>query len=777
MASIQVLDQNTINKIAAGEVIERPASVVKELLENAIDAKATAVTVEIRDGGISFIRVTDNGCGISADEIPLAFLRHSTSKIRTVEDLFLVSSLGFRGEALSSIAAVAQVEVITRMQGSLTGTRYQIEGGVEKDTEEIGAPEGTTMIVRNLFYNTPVRKKFLRTAMTEGAHVGDLVEKIALSHPEISIRFIQNNQNKLYTSGNHSLKDIIYTVFGREITSNLLPIQITHEEISIEGFLGKPLIARNNRNFEHYFINGRYIKSNIICKAIEEAYKPFMMQHKYPFTMLQLRIEPELLDVNVHPTKMELRFQNGETIFHVIREGIKGILMEKELIPQISLEEKKQEKADRGKRLLIPEPFEKKRMGQMKQSGMQCRKNQIQYGDDPDRKKEWVGEEATAYNAEDGQNEIKGDLFGTMTEKAGRENPAREAKAESTVGEKSQKDVFKRNPVEENSLIRQSIESEVEREGFSVSSSIAAEKEGVLLGGNMQVTGFVDNFTNAASSPAGQIPENRVIVDNSNQDKTGSFAEKAEHCQIVDNLSRTEEKDSDENPVFSSIVDNLNTDLADSADKIQPKQMDLFEERLLAPESRSRHRLIGQLFDTYWLVEFQDQLYIMDQHAAHEKVLYEETMAALADRKTTSQMVDPPIILTLSGREEVLFERFRKAFTQIGFEIEHFGGREYAVRAVPDNLFCVAQKDLLMEMIDNLSEDMACGGLELICERVASMSCKAAVKGNHAMSISEADRLIDRLLTLENPYACPHGRPTIISMSKYELEKKFKRIV
>lgn len=740
MAAIQVLDQNTINKIAAGEVIERPASVVKELLENAIDAKATAVTIEIRDGGISFIRVTDNGCGISSDEIPLAFLRHSTSKIRTVEDLFLVSSLGFRGEALSSIAAVAQVEVITRMQGRLTGTRYQIEGGVEKGTEEIGAPEGTTMIVRNLFYNTPVRKKFLRTAMTEGAHVGDLVEKIALSHPEISIRFIQNNQNKLYTSGNHSLKDIIYTVFGREITANLLPVRITHEDISIEGFLGKPVIARNNRNFEHYFINGRYIKSNIIYKAIEEAYKPFMMQHKYPFTMLQLRIEPELLDVNVHPTKMELRFQNGETVFHVIREGIKGILMDKELIPQISLGDKNQEKADRGgnkggKRLPIPEPFEKKRMGQMRQEstqgeeekvkgaeeriqcgegrtqdagkGMRCGEDKVRYGGDFDRKKEWVGEGLAAYKAEDGQGGI----------------------------------------------------------------------EGMEAGGNIQVTGFVDNFSDAALGCASQNPANTAIVDNSNQAETGSAAEKSGHGQIVDNLNHAETRDQTEKPALSSIVDNFNTDFADPADSIQPKQMDLFEERLLAPESRSRHRLIGQLFDTYWLVEFQDQLYIMDQHAAHEKVLYEETMAALAARKATSQMIDPPIILTLSGREEVLFERFRKAFAHVGFEIEHFGGREYAVRAVPDNLFSVAQKDLLMEMIDNLSEDMASGSLELICERVASMSCKAAVKGNHSMSVSEADRLIESLLTLENPYACPHGRPTIISMSRYELEKKFKRIV
>ncbi len=611
MPNIHVLDQNTINKIAAGEVIERPASVVKELLENAIDAGATAITVEIRDGGISFIRVTDNGCGIQKDELPLAFLRHSTSKIRSVEDLFTVSSLGFRGEALSSIAAVAQVEVITKTARSLTGIRYQIEGGEEKAVEEIGAPDGTTFIARNLFYNTPVRRKFLKTAMTEGAHVADLVEKIALSHPEISIRFLQNNQNKLHTSGNHNLKDIIYTVYGREITANLLPVGHQSELMTIGGFIGKPVIARSNRNFENYFINGRYIKSSMISKAIEEAYKPFMMQHKYPFTLLHFTIEPEFLDVNVHPTKMELRFRDGETVFSLVRDAISMALADKELIPQVALQnekEKKEEerelrKIDQGKRILIPEPFETKRMEQWEQPP----------------KPDLIRETRTLYVAE-------------------RRTPA-------------------------------------------------------------------------------------------------------------------------------------------PAQKPKESQIDLFEEKLLAPETRSRHKLIGQLFSTYWLVEFKEQLYIIDQHAAHEKVLYERTMASLKTRQYTCQQVDPPIILTLSGREETLLNKNLKAFTDIGFEIEHFGGREYAVRGVPDNLFSIAKKELLTEMLDELAEDTQVGNSEMIYEKVASMSCKAAVKGNKALSMTEADNLIDQLLKLENPYACPHGRPTIISMSKYELEKKFKRIV
>ncbi|MCC8127824.1 MAG: DNA mismatch repair endonuclease MutL [Clostridiales bacterium] len=635
MPNIQILDQNTVNKIAAGEVIERPASVVKELLENAIDAKATAVTVEIREGGIGFIRVTDNGCGIPKDELSLAFLRHSTSKIRSVEDLFMISSLGFRGEALASIASVAQVEVITRTRDSLTASRYQIEGGNEKSLEEIGAPEGTTFIVRNLFFNTPVRRKFLKTAMTEAAHVADLVEKIALSHPEISFRFILNQQNKLFTSGNHSLKDIIYTIYGREITSNLIPLHRVYDAVTIGGFIGKPVITRSNRAFENYFINGRYIKSPLIGKALEEAYRPFMMQHKYPFTMLQLTIEPELLDVNVHPTKMELRFQDNETMFRLVRDAVTEGLKERELIPQVQLDEKEQKKEDREIRRLIqktnaqrPEPFEKKRLERVI----------------PEEPKKVISQPAETRNMPD--------------------------------------------------RIRET----------SVPYSASGAKT----------------------------------------------------------LPVSEPKDCKNSPLPKPESSH---------------QMDLFEEKLLEPKNRSRHRLIGQLFDTYWMVEFEDQLYIIDQHAAHEKVLYEQTMAAYQKREHTSQMLEPPVILSLDARQEALLRDHLKYFTDLGFQIESFGGREWAVRGVPDNLFALAEKPLLTEMLDELSEDTFSGNPSMICEKVASMSCKAAVKGKHKMSFAEADRLIDLLLDLENPYACPHGRPTIISMSRYELEKKFKRII
>jgi len=676
MAQIMVLDQSTINKIAAGEVIERPASVVKELLENAIDAKATAVTVEIRDGGISFIRVTDNGCGIPKAEVPLAFLRHSTSKIKSVEDLFTVSSLGFRGEALSSIVAVAQVELITKTSEQISGTRYQIEGGKERSIEEIGAPDGTTFLVRNLFYNTPARQKFLKTAQTEGAHVAALVEKIAMSHPDISIRFIQNNQNKLHTSGNNNLKDIIYTVFGREIAANLLPVECHEEILQIRGFAGKPVIARSNRNFENYFINGRNVKSSLVAKAIEEAYKPFMMQHKYPFVLLHLTIEPEYLDVNVHPTKMELRFRDGERIYRMIYQAVSDALAHKELIPKVSLDKRAEVKREEQEkaRAPYPEPFEVNRRWEI--------------------------------------------------EKPVTKQPVKQPE-------------FLKQPT-----FPQKQSEEIEKEGLYQAKPIYQKVAECRL--PWEITDQV---------PVAEPVKSQVVK---------AASEPVNEPAAVPVTEQ--KKDAAEKPAVEPMAQ-------------QPKQLDFFEEKLLEPKSREKHKLIGQIFDTYWMVEFNDQLYIIDQHAAHEKVLYERTMKSLKTREFTSQLLNPPIILTVGRTEEVLLKKHMKYFTELGFEIEPFGGREYAVRAVPDNLFSIAKKELLMEMIDSLSEDVFTGNADSIYEKVASMSCKAAVKGNNRISAMEADHLIDELLTLDNPYACPHGRPTIISMSRQELEKKFKRIV
>lgn len=732
MANITVLDQNTINKIAAGEVIERPASVVKELLENAIDAQATAVTIEIKDGGCTMIRVTDNGCGIPKEQISLAFLRHATSKIKSVEDLFTVSSLGFRGEALASIAAVAQVELITKTGDNLTGSRYQIEGGMEKGLEEIGAPEGTTIIARNLFYNTPARKKFLKTPMTEGAHVSALVEKIALSHPDISIRFIQNNQNKLYTSGNHNLKDLIYTVFGREIAANLLAVDAEGGGLRVSGFIGKPVIARSNRNYENYFINGRYIRSSIISKAIEEAYKPFMMQHKYPFTMLHFTIQPDTLDVNVHPTKMELRFSDGENVYKAVVKAVSEALAHKELIPEVSLMEKKEKDAAKLAERLAPrpEPFEVRRRQSMAPSGQTAA---------PANQTIFPSGRTTAP--------------ANQTAAAGRSGTNQSGSAVSYGNTPPPK------PSYVNDLMPEWLkERRKEQESDALKTpKWGAEKAHEIL------------------SPT----KGEVLDDLQRENPTSAY----DHGKKgVVSATFPETGISGSRPDGNAPTVGADTD--DSASKKpaipvpeEPQQMDLFDGKLLDPKARLKHKLIGQLFDTYWMVEYNEQLFIIDQHAAHEKVLYEKTLKTLKTRQYDTQMVEPPIILTLNMNEELLLDKYMEYFTGMGFEIEPFGGREYAVRGVPANLFSIAKKDLLIEMIDGLSDDISVHNPDIIYEKVASMSCKAAVKGHHSMSYSEANELIDQLLGLDNPYACPHGRPTIISMTKYELEKKFKRIV
>lgn len=738
MANITVLDQNTINKIAAGEVIERPASVVKELLENAIDAQATAVTIEIKEGGTTLIRVTDNGCGIPKDQISLAFLRHATSKIKSVEDLFTVSSLGFRGEALASIAAVAQVELITKTGDSLTGFRYQIEGGTERRLEEVGAPDGTTFIARNLFYNTPARKKFLKRPVTEGAYVADLVEKIALSHPEISIRFIQNNQNKLYTSGNHNLRDLVYTVYGREVTANLLPIDVQAQDIKVSGFIGKPLIARGNRNYENYFINGRYIKSSIISRAIEEAYKPYMMQHKYPFTLLHFSIEPEFLDVNVHPTKMELRFRDGELMFKTVLNAVGAALSHRELIPLVSLEEKRaREEAQQKERLTPrPEPFETRR------------RQTLEGGGTAEHKNEPIPPLLSNNSCFDAHTPPQAVQNSSIDYRLIPHKP--QSQLRETV------ESWKGSTTTPDKAIRPaSHAADLERELFGGAQELENQPADCKLPADLAQAVLSGAGSGAADRPAGVTAESREIETVNPPAVSGSADSQPERAPKT--VSQSVEK----------------TGPAPGT----PEQLDLFDTKFLDPKSRLRHKLIGQLFDTYWLVEYDGMLVIIDQHAAHEKILYENTMKSLKTRQYDTQMVNPPIILTLSMNEELLLKKYMDYFTNLGFEIENFGGREYAVRGVPANLFSIAKRELLIEMIDGLSDDAAVRNPDIIYEKVASMSCKAAVKGHMSMSAMEANELIDQLLHLDNPYNCPHGRPVIISMTKYELEKKFKRIV
>ena len=630
MARIEVLDSSTIDKIAAGEVVEKPLSVVKELVENALDSGASAITVEIKGGGIELIRVTDNGSGIETSQVKSAFMRHATSKIKTVDDLTKVTSLGFRGEALSSIAAVSKVEVVTKTKDKLTGVHYVIEGAQERVFEEVGAPDGTTFIVRNLFFNTPVRRKFLKQPTTEAGYIIELMEHMAMSRPDVSFKLMVNGNVRFHTSGNKDLKEVIYRIYGKEVSNLLIGIETEMEGYKVCGFLGKPSLNRSSRNFETYFVNGRYIKSNVLSKGIEEGYRQYLMQHKFPFVVLHFTIPTEMVDVNVHPTKMDVRFSEPEKVGLWISQVVSETLSQKEMILDVLLTDEVKEEVV-SEKISTPEPFETQRTEQYK-----------------------VVEEMR-YEA---------------LRPASTQNVTRSAIWNRVVGQPQDDEVSK-------------------------------ELEGMP-----------------------------------------TIIKASEHI-IVE----------------------------------KPVQLDLFEEKMLEVDHRQEYKILGQIFDTYWIIAFRDKMFIVDQHAAHEKVKYERFMKQYEEKTVHSQNLNPPIILSLSGKEEQILKDYFQVFLDMGFEVESFGGNEYALRSVPTDLYGLGEKEMFLEVLDDLIENAGLGNFNRIEEKIASMSCKAAVKGNHSMSFAEMETLMDELLTLDNPYNCPHGRPTIISMSKYEIEKKFKRIV
>lgn len=664
MAQIHVLDSETIDKIAAGEVVERPSSVVKELVENAIDAGADAITVETKDGGIEFIRVTDNGCGMERDQLRTAFLRHATSKIENANDLTRVSSLGFRGEALSSISAVAKVEVITKTKDSVTGSRILLEGAKEISFEEIGAPDGTTFLMRNLFFNTPVRRKFLKQAPTEGGYIADLMEHLALSRPDISFKLTMGNQLKFHTSGNGDLKEVIYRLYGREAANSLVPIQAEQNGIKLEGYLGKPEVVRSNRNFEIYFINGRFIRSSTVAKAVEEGYKEYLMQHKFPLCVLHITMETDRVDVNVHPAKMDVRFADGLIFSRFVSEAVRDALRSREMIPEAHLDSDRKQKVkereeQRAKeRMRTPEPFEKKRTGEYRLM------EEIKYAADRPKMQDFI------------QNPVWSRV----------------------------KDVGKTEDLQ------------------------------------------------------GKLAKSQEILSNSAEEPF--FTETSEL-----------------KPAVSEKSEKVIAEAAEAESAASSTQINLFEDKILTVDHRSRFRIIGQVFDTYWLVQYEDKLLMIDQHAAHEKVNYERLMKQFNEKNVMSQALMPPVIVSLTGQEEAVLENNLEVFRRLGFEVEAFGGSEYALRSVPVDLYGCDERGMFLEVLDQLAEGNSFGSLRVIEEKIASMSCKAAVKGNNLLSVPEAEALIDELLTLDNPYNCPHGRPTIVSMTKYEVERKFKRIV
>ena len=730
MREIHLLSPETIDKIAAGEVVERPSSVVKELVENAIDAGAGAVTVEIRDGGTSMIRITDNGEGIPADQIRTAFLRHATSKLLQLEDLEAIATLGFRGEALSSICAVSMTEMITKTAGSLTGVRYRIEGGVEKGFEEIGAPEGTTILVRNLFYNVPARKKFLKSAQTEAGYVSTLMERLSLSHPDISFKLISNGQTKLHTSGNHSLKDIIYSVYGREAAKNLLEVESDVEPVRIRGLIGKPVLSRGNRNFETTFVNGRYIRSSILSRAIEEGYGNHLMQHRYPFTVLFIDLPGDQVDINVHPAKMEVRFSDAPAVFDRVREAVARAFESKELIveavPAGAREERALAREDRHLQSAAmakspaPEPFE------------QLRKTLLANSDSPYQPRYPRREHVSSANAP------------ALRAGAGRPWTGSEDNA-GNAGSADKTMQLREEPV-----------------SYAAGAAPGAEHTGGGSRRNEQPgqSGLFQEENQPAHIEGSQQPE--YSGKHPQAEYTEGMPQDADHAGTMPQPDRAEE--------MQQAISIEGT----------PKQMelsDVSDDRLLSRQNRKEHRIIGQIFDTYWIVQFRDQMYIIDQHAAHEKVNYERLKKRFEEHTFTAQQLSPPIICTLSLQEENLLATYRECFERIGFEIAHFGGHEYQISAAPDGLLGVEDRELFTQILDSLSDLTGSVSQELFNDRLATKACKMSVKGGDHLTAAEADALIGELLELENPYNCPHGRPTIISMSKYDLEKKFKRIV
>ncbi|RGD41088.1 DNA mismatch repair endonuclease MutL [Coprococcus sp. AM14-16] len=708
---IKVLDQNTINKIAAGEVIEKPSSVIKELVENSIDSGATAVTVEVKGGGLSFLRVTDNGAGIKKDEVKLAFLRHATSKLVTVEDLLSISSLGFRGEALASIAAVAQVEMITKTADDVTGLRYQIHGGKEISSEEIGAPGGTTIIVRNLFYNTPARKKFMKTDATETSYIYDLMCRICMSHPEISFKFITNGTDKLFTSGNGKLRDIIYHIYGRDITSNLLEINAENDYMKISGYIARPCISRGNRSFEGYYVNHRYIKSAVLTKAIEDAFRTFVMIHKFPFTEINFQVRPDLLDVNVHPTKMELKFANSQDIYSFTYNAIRETLLFKELIPDVAPGKDPK-----------PETF----------------------------KQRDVGKAPEAF-----------------------ENKRREAivRAEERTVPQSQPEQHR--PAETQTSPQQLCPIEPQTSSQPVRPVIEIIDE--TSSSNNKGSDVIDN--NKTEKPAGNyiyadrkndlgrsVVQNRNVVNESPAYTAPAPARPSVTAATPDST-------------VSAVSDEASDTDYDEEARKKYVQQDMFQEKFLTREARAKHRLIGQLFKTYWLIEYDGKFFIMDQHAAHEKVKYEELMENYKNKKIYSQYLMPPAVVTLSAAEIEFLHENMEMFEALGYQIENFGGREFKLNAVPDNLFGLDGRELFIDFIADASSSAKKVTVDTFIHKLSTMACKAAIKGNTEISFKEADALIDQLLKLENPYTCPHGRPTVISMTEAEIEKKFKRIV
>ena len=708
MGKIQVLDNNTIDQIAAGEVVERPASVVKELTENAIDAGADAITVEIKNGGIEFIRVTDNGCGIAKEDMETAFLRHATSKIRSIEDLRNVSSMGFRGEALASIASVSKVTMITKTKDSLMGYRLEVDGGDAGQVTEVGAPGGTTIIAAHLFYNVPVRRKFLKSATTEGNVITELMEHLALSRPDISFKLVSNWRNVFYTSGSGDLHNVIYRIYGRDMAKETIAIDYECDGVVIDGYLGTPAVNRPNRNFENYFLNNRYIKNDIVARGLEDGYKGYTMQHKFPFCVLHIDMPAGDVDVNVHPGKMDVRFKDREGMYEHIAKAVAAALHDHEMIPEAEIG--RDRKLYRPEVAEAPEPYEAGRRSEFK---------------DMNIAEESDSDTASATDSMATANQLSGivsdtaetavsDIL-TSSDISATCNDSRSSQTEKTSGLTEDRE---QNDIEASPKLTKD-----NRDIFTVDFS---DDEDVVLQDFSKERAADENYKNTSAA--------------------------------ADSRNKTTE---DKNPVYHNAVQL----------EILPK------ERVISANARKRYELIGPAFNTYWMFTYDGKLYFADQHAAHEKVNYERLIKKYKEREIYKQQLNPPIIVNLSGEEREVLEKFKGYFDELGFEVNNFGGMDYSLNTVPLELYRKDAKTFFMEILNDLCLRGVRETPDIINKIMASVACKSAVKGGDVISREEMDKILDELLTLENPYHCPHGRPTVFSISRTELEKKFKRIV
>ena len=711
MGKINVLDKGTINQIAAGEVIDRPASIIKELVENSIDAGAKSVSIEIKGGGIDLIRITDNGSGIERDDIRVAFVRHTTSKIKTAEDLSYITSLGFRGEALASIAAVADVELITKTKDDFSAVRFVIGGGEEKSFEDVGAPDGTTFIIRDVFKYVPVRRKFLKSSATEGSYCNEIVERIALSHPEVSIKYVNNGRNVIFTNGSGKMKDIIFGIYGRDVASEIIELDYMDlRNIHISGCICRPVVVRNNRNTENYFVNGRYIKSQIIYKAIEDAYQPYLMQHKYPFTAFYIEIDPAVMDVNVHPSKQEVRFENPEAVYQTVYSAITEALSDKALIHKAEKDDSYRKADEEQKAKYVPEPFEANR--RRRELGTINFETDIKPGEETKPKDNTRSENNT--RSEDDPRSEDNTKSGENIRPDDSVKPEDDPQRLPLEGTISTTEWLRCHPSE---------------------GKLSAKLTDEVL------TPHVEEYRDRGSiEKPEEVSEDKASISYGNEEpaeyKSGSFKQ----VSLFDNAEHITTR-SEFNTVFSS-----------------------------------GYRIVGQIFDTYWIIESGGCCYIIDQHAAHEKILYEKFMKNIGG-EDSSQYLSPPIIISLSAQEEDTAERYNEELTKYGFTLEHFGGHEYALSEIPLNLYGVDARDMLLELLDELGKDIKGSVIKSIKEKIATCACKAAVKGNMKLSEPEAKELIKQLLEAENPFNCPHGRPIIIDVTKREIEKKFKRIL